>query len=198
MGGRCPEYQSRARGVSMPSTRPGRAGPSILSTSWSTYRSFVFFLHQCQKHVFQAGLAPAHFLHLCACLHQQTHEWAYLALAAQFQEEMAVVEVAMGALWPLSEPGQHLLGEATPHDLCLRAAGPGTQFIGGANRHEFALANHADLGTELFGLGQIVRVEEDRHSFPRNQAGQVITQSRRRYRIKPGSWLIQEDERRCV
>ncbi len=75
--------------TTMPSTRPGRVGPSILSTSWSRYRSSLFFLHQGQKHVFQAGLAPA---------------------------------------------------------------------------------NHADPGTELFGLGQIVGVEEDRHSFACDQA----------------------------
>src|SRR5260370_550906 len=98
MGGRCPEYRSRARGVSMPSTRPGRAGPSILSTSWSRDRSSLLFLHQGQKHVFQAGLAPAHFLHLCARMHQQAHERTHLTLAAQFQEEMTVVQVGMGNL----------------------------------------------------------------------------------------------------
>jgi hypothetical protein len=32
----------------------------------------------------------------------------------------------------------------------------------------------------------------------RDQAGQVIAQGRRRQRIKPGSWLIQEDEWRVV
>src|ERR1700687_987827 len=99
MGGRYPLYRSRARGVSMPSTRPGRADPSILSTSWSRCRSFIFFLHQGQKHVFQAGLAPAHFLNFCARMHQQAHERTHLALAAQFQEEMAVVHFGMDDFW---------------------------------------------------------------------------------------------------
>ena len=85
-----------------------------------------------------------------------------------------------------------------PYDLCLRAAGPGTQFIGGANRDELALANHTHLGAELFGFRQVVRVEEDCHPFACDQAGQVLAQSRRRYRIKPGSRLIQEDEWRVV
>src|SRR5450432_1816967 len=98
---------------------------SVLSTSWSRYRSSLFFLHQCQEHVFQAGLASAHFLNFCALMYQQTHERAHLALAAQFQGEMAVVHFCMGDLWPFSERGQHLFGEATPHDLCLWAASPG-------------------------------------------------------------------------
>src|SRR5947209_6809122 len=182
----------------MPSTRPGRAGPSILSTSWSRYRSCVFFLHQCQEHVFQAGLAPAHFLHRGPRVDQQAHKRTHLALAAQLYEEVTVVQISMGDLWPFSERGQHLLGEAISHDLCLRAAGPGAQIIGGANRDEFALANHPDLSTELFSLGQIVGVEEDRHPFACDQASQVLAQSRRRHWIKPGSRLIQEDEWRVV
>src|SRR5712692_10691802 len=98
MGDRCPEYRPGVQGLSMPSTRPGKAGPSILSTSWSRYRSSLFFPHQGQEHVFQAGLASAHFLNFCARMHQQAHERAHLALAAQFQEEMAVVQVSMGDL----------------------------------------------------------------------------------------------------
>src|SRR6266566_494310 len=184
--------------TTMPSTRPGRGGPSILSTSWSRYRSSLFFLHQSQKHVFQAGLAPTHFLHLCARMHQQAHERTHLALAAQFQDEVAVVQVGMGNLWPFSERGQQLLGEATPHDLGHRASRPGPQLIGGANRDEFALANHANLGTELFSLRPLVGVEKDRHLIAGDQAGQVLAQSRRRYRIKPGSRFIQEDQWRMV
>jgi hypothetical protein len=60
---------------------------------------------------------------------------------------------------------------ASSHDdLCLRAAHPGAQFIGCANRDEFALADHADLGTELFGLGQIVGVEKDGLSLNTSQS----------------------------
>ena len=103
------------------------------------------------------------------------------------------MQLSTGDLWPLSERGQHLFGEATSHDFCLWAAGAGTQFIGGANRDEFALEDHADLGTELFGLGQSVGIEKDGLAFAGDQPGQVIALGRRRHPIKPGSWLIQED-----
>ena len=46
---------------------------------------------------------------------------------------MTVVQVGMGDLWPLSEAGQHLLGEAISHDLCLGASRPRPQFIGGTD-----------------------------------------------------------------
>src|SRR5215469_12616401 len=111
---------------------------------------------------------------------------------------MTVVQFDTRYLRSLSQQCQRLLVEAMPHDLRLWTALPQPQFIRVANRHEFSLANHSHLGTEFFGFCQIVRGEEDRHPFARNQACKVITQCRSRNRIKPCCRLIQEDEWRMV
>ncbi len=111
---------------------------------------------------------------------------------------MTVVQFDIRYLRSLSQQCQRLIVETTPHDLCLRTALPQTQFIRVANGQQFSLANHTYLGTELFGLYQVVRGEEDRHSFARDQAGQVVMQCCRCNRIKPCCRLIQEDQGRMV
>src|SRR5260221_7863413 len=111
---------------------------------------------------------------------------------------MTIVQLDMRYLRSLSQQCQRLLVEAMPHDLCLWTALPQPQFIRVANRQQFSLANHSHLGTEFFGFCQIVRGEEDRHPFARNQACQVVTQCCCCHRIKPGSRLVQEDQWRMM
>src|SRR4051794_28962554 len=89
-------------------------------------------------------------------IRRRTNERAYLALAAQLDAKVTVLQVGTDNLWLLSERGQHLLSEAISYDHGHRAASPGPQFIKSANGDEFPVANHAHLSTELFGLGQVV------------------------------------------
>src|SRR5579875_2968021 len=114
----CPRCRSQAGGGSLPCDRPARQSLSFLSRSWSKYHSSLFFLHQRQEYLFQAGLAPVHFLDLRACIHQHTNERADVALAMQFDEQMIALEFGMGDLWPRTHHSQRLLSEAAPNNLC--------------------------------------------------------------------------------
>src|SRR5215471_2349191 len=111
---------------------------------------------------------------------------------------MIMLQFDIGYLRSLSQQCQRLIVEAMSHDLCLWTSRPQTQIIGVANGQQFSLANHSYLGTELFSLCQVVRVEEDCHPFAGYQACQVVTQCRRRNRIKACCRLIQEDQGRTV